>query len=136
MVSFLLMVEDLASRMNITILVILTTVAFRFSMAAYLPVSADLTMLDRYMLSSVFFQSIVAVQNVIVYLLATTSLTAQSTAVYTFNIWAGTACAGGWIVMHPAIPLVHRICYKRQDDVIMNDDTDFHNEKALEKSPI
>lgn len=134
MVTFLLPVEDLASRMNINILVILTTVAFRFSMASYLPISAYLTMLDRYMLSSVFFQSIIAVQNVIVYLLVSTSLTSESTAVYTFNIW--TACAAGWLIIHLSIPFLHRISYQRQDKIIMNDETDFHDEKELEKSPI
>jgi hypothetical protein len=136
MVTFLIPVDDLANRMNITVLVILTTVAFWFSMASYLPVSADLTMLDRYMLSSVFFQTMVAVQNVIAYLLATTSLTSESTATYTFNIWAGTACAATWLLIHISIPILHRISYTRQDVVIMNDDTDFFNEKELEKSPI
>ena len=136
MVTFLIPVDDLANRMNITVLVILTTVAFRFSMASYLPVSADLTMLDRYMLSSVFFQTMVAVQNVIAYLLATTSLTSESTATYAFNIWAGTACAATWLLIHISIPILHRISYTRQDVVIMSDDTDFFNEKELEKSPI
>ena len=136
MISFLLPAEDLGGRMNITILVILTTVAFRFSMAAYLPISAYLTMLDRYMLSSVFFQTLVALQNVIVYLLATTDPISDSDVVFKFNIWAGTACASCWVLMHISIPLIHRICYKQQDNVIMNDDTDFFEEKELEKSPI
>lgn len=141
MTSFFFSVDDLINRIStqadITVLVLLTTVAFRLSMDAFLPTSASLTMLDKYMPISLGLQLFVAVHNMITFLLATSELQRSpdlSTA-FKFNLWSGTCQVAFWVLLHLCLPLIAHVCGKMQDSILLQDSSDFLSEKDLEKSP-
>jgi hypothetical protein len=123
LVSFVVDVTELSARLSITLTLLLTLVALKYVVAQYLPTTCYLTYLDKYILISFGFLSIVSGQNVIVGYLATkieddeaeadnfplvkaTTSEAESALIhgahpaYMFNRISGLLMCTTWVTMH------------------------------------
>lgn len=69
-ISFFVDVQGLSDRMSITLTLVLTLIALKYVVTQYLPATSYMTYLDKYILASFFFMSLVAGQNVICYHIA------------------------------------------------------------------
>lgn len=135
-VSFFLLPTQLADKMNLTLAILLTTVAFRFSMVSYIPVTSYMTMLDMYMVTSFWMSFLVSIQALVVYMLETSESTAETELSTRFNIWCGTSLGSFWVLLHLSLPFisyVQGILSKRWAENIATEDP---NEKQLEASPL
>lgn len=68
MIAFALPIEDLNDRMSVVLTLLLTAVAFKYVVSSYLPKVTYLTLLDKYILSSLILIFCTAAENAFVYL--------------------------------------------------------------------
>ena len=83
--------KETGDRLNVTMILLLTTIAFKFAMSEILPNVPYLTFLDKYIISGISFNSLVTVQNAVV------SLVEDKAA---FEFWSLIVLACVFGVMH------------------------------------
>lgn len=101
---FFLDTGALDARLNIQVTLLLTSVAFRFVISSYLPVTSYMTILDYYVLSLFVLMALVAGQCIIVDFLESSDSRADGAIV--FNRWSGLSLAVVWIISHCCIPFL------------------------------
>jgi len=93
--SFLLSVQELVNRFTITVTLILTMIAVKFTVSQYLPPTNYLTLLDRYVVLSFMTLSAVAGQNILAFVI----YDRHGEERY-FNIASGSLIIGMWCVFN------------------------------------
>ena len=135
-VTFFLEPTQLNDKMNLTLTILLTTVAFRFSMVSYIPVTSYMTKLDMYMVVSFCMSFIITVQSLVVYMLETSESTMDLGLSNTFNIWCGTSLTSIWVLFHIAMPFIsYYVGWREEKHHLLLEAAD-PNKKELELSPL
>jgi hypothetical protein len=135
--SFVLGLTALNDRLNLTVVILLTIVAFRFSVAAYLPVTSSFTLLDKYLTIALVYPCAVALTHTIVYLLVNNLLPfASALSAQAVNFIGGSFLIITWILLHLALPIIGHMTLQRQRDVNAQEDLSTEQYRDLEKSMI
>ena len=110
-VSFILDIEDFNMRFNITLTLLLTLVATKFSISTMLPQTSYLTLLDKYILTSFSYITIVALQNTVTFYLNKK----EFDFVEELNMYSGITLVAIWFMFHKYILLqCYRWNYKKK----------------------
>ncbi|KAG2495453.1 hypothetical protein HYH03_006399 [Edaphochlamys debaryana] len=139
--SFVLDTSALPDRLNLTVVVLLTLVAFKLVVAQSLPATSYLTLMDVYTVTAFLFVFLVALQNLVAYVLYKaddgTSLAGTRDRADVFNLWSGAALVVAWGVLHGVV-LPGAVASLRgwQRLHAQRDDGDEEADKVLEESPL
>jgi len=101
--SFAIDAADLPSRLNVTLTLVLTAVAYKFVLAQSIPAVSYMTVLDKYVLAQLAFLSLMAVENVVSgSLVSPTAITALQAALFAL-----------WLAFHVLCVIVYRACLRK-----------------------
>ncbi|KXZ51908.1 hypothetical protein GPECTOR_11g36 [Gonium pectorale] len=129
--SFFFEASALSDRLNLTLVVLLTLVAFKFVVSQYLPAASYLTYMDMYLVASFSLVFLVALQNLVAYIIEDPGRASA------FNRWSGCALAAAWGVLHVLVlPLAAWRVQRQLDRTQLADDSDGADDKELEPSPL
>ncbi|PNH08027.1 Gamma-aminobutyric acid receptor subunit beta [Tetrabaena socialis] len=133
--SFFMDHQALADRLNLTVVVLLTLVAFKFVLSQYIPATSYLTFMDMYVVASFTFVFLVALQNLITFIIASDG------HAYLFNLWSGSALAVAWLLLHVLLPVLVIAARRDQDrrwQANRDEEQDARDPfaKDLERSPL
>jgi hypothetical protein len=101
--SFIIEPLELADRLDVTLTLLLTLVALKFVIVQYLPTTSYVTYLDKYVLCSFVFVTMVAIQNVIIYWLISDVVKEdqhRDRIASITDMTTGCILAGVWNVLH------------------------------------
>lgn len=94
-IAFLAAHSELVGKTQVTVSIVLTMFAVRFSSLQYVPAVASLTYLDAYFVFSTLYVGVIMVQNAVVYLVARHI---DNTAANKLNVVTGVLLFIGWLV--------------------------------------
>lgn len=97
-ISFCLGIDELSNRMQITLTLLLTLVALKYVVCQYLPTTSYMTYLDIYVLISFLFMTIVALQNVLCYMMTINMIHAEEHTQVLFNKISGYTIMSLWMI--------------------------------------
>jgi hypothetical protein len=92
--------HDIADRMQITLTLLLTLVAYKFVINQHLPTTNYQTWLDHYVNAAYTFLFLIAIQNWGMYMLD--KAFPESDTASRINAASGVILAGGWLALHAA----------------------------------
>lgn len=101
--SFFIDPIELSDRLQVTLTLLLTLVALKFSIAEYLPTTSYITYLDKYVMASFVFVTLVALQNVVVFWLLDEIVNDEDLShrySYTLDMTTGYFLFGLWNAIH------------------------------------
>jgi hypothetical protein len=98
--SFFIDAMELTDRLTVTLTILLTLVALKYVIVQYLPTTSYVTYLDKYVLCSFIYVTLVALQNVIMYWLLTGVLESNSKIDDISDMNTGYVLFGTWNLMH------------------------------------
>jgi hypothetical protein len=103
-ITFILPPQDLANKMEITLNLVLTMFAVKFSTVHYLPSVACLTLLEVYFILSIISLSLIMGQNVVVYLLSLDRIEDNITwKDSSFNVASGAIIGICWLLIQVVV---------------------------------
>ncbi|KAG1666172.1 hypothetical protein FOA52_012019 [Chlamydomonas sp. UWO 241] len=118
-ISFLLKPEDLEPRMSVTLTVILTIVALKFTVSQYLPTTSYLTLLDWYVVLAFSLTFAVAGQNALVYYFA--EFTTDGIDANMVNAYTGWALVAFWVLVNIMAVVRYTVLIHQDDRYVIVD---------------
>lgn len=84
------LMEELSDRLNITLTLLLTLVAFKLGINSYLPTTSYLTLLDKYSITSFVYLGVVFASNIVIFIIKDESA----------NVIIGGFVSGLWVLLN------------------------------------
>lgn len=119
-ISVFLPAEDLPNRLQITLTLLLTLVAFKFVVSQYLPATSYQTWLDLYVTSGFTLLFVLAAQNWIVYILDR-EYPEEDTA-KNFNRISAYVLIAGWGLLHAVVAVLVVLVLRARERHAVEDD--------------
>eukprot|EP01106_Pelomyxa_sp_JSP_P015459 TRINITY_DN5345_c0_g1_i1.p1 TRINITY_DN5345_c0_g1~~TRINITY_DN5345_c0_g1_i1.p1 ORF type:complete len:148 (-),score=7.06 TRINITY_DN5345_c0_g1_i1:64-507(-) len=107
--SFSFPVAESSYRIGLSVVLLLTTVIFKFSVSSYLLKSGTLTLMDKYIIFSFLFLTALFIENVSVKILANNDI--ENPAIHWLDVAAECVFIPVWCLVHVVIACFSRCLF-------------------------